>query len=86
MQLDIVYLKLEGKPHDLPLKEARKALIRSGVYPGNKCWIDVTADLNWEGLCKRYSKDLLVPTFKWYDRGIAYKRALETYETITKKM
>jgi len=22
------------------------------VYPGNKCWINITADLNREGLCK----------------------------------
>ena len=50
--LDIVYLELEGKFRPLTQKEERKALIRNGLYPGNKCWIEVTTDLIREGLCK----------------------------------
>jgi len=86
--LDIVYLELKGKLRELPPKEARKALIRSGVYPGRRCWTEVTADLIREGLCKEeILKRLADPYIEaGTTEAFAYKRALESYETIAKIM
>ncbi|MBI5491829.1 MAG: hypothetical protein HY893_02725 [Deltaproteobacteria bacterium] len=86
--LDIVYWELEGKPRDLPPKEAKKALIRSGLYPGNRCWTEVTADLIREGLCKEeILKRLAAPYIEaGTTEAFAYRRALESYETIAKIM